>query len=108
MSDVSPDAAFATLPLAPALIDNLASLGFAAMTPIQAEGLPPILAGRDVLARAKTGSGKTAAFGLGLLSRLDLASFRVRGSSSARPGSWPTRWPASCVGWRAPFPTSRC
>ncbi len=79
MSDTPSDAAFATLPLATSLLDNLDSLGFTAMTPIQAESLPPILAGRDVIARARTGSGKTAAFGLGLLSRLDLASFRVQG-----------------------------
>jgi len=79
LSDTLPDAAFATLPLATSLLDNLDSLGFTAMTPIQAESLPPILAGRDVIARARTGSGKTAAFGLGLLSRLDLASFRVQG-----------------------------
>ena len=79
MSDPTPDAAFATLPLAPELLANLASLGFDAMTPIQAESLPPILAGRDVIAQAKTGSGKTAAFGLGLLSRLTLSSFAVQG-----------------------------
>ncbi|MDR9440859.1 MAG: DEAD/DEAH box helicase, partial [Halomonas sp.] len=74
MSDSSPD--FATLSLAPELLANLASLGYDAMTPIQAESLPPMLAGRDVIARAKTGSGKTVAFGLGLLSRLSLASSR--------------------------------
>ncbi|MFP4137278.1 MAG: ATP-dependent RNA helicase DbpA [Halomonas sp.] len=79
MPDASPDAAFASLPLAPALLDNLDSLGFSAMTPIQAESLPPILAGRDLIARARTGSGKTAAFGLGLLSRLGLSSSRVQG-----------------------------
>lgn len=79
MSDPSPDAAFASLPLTPELLDTLVSLGFDAMTPIQAESLPPTLAGRDVIARAKTGSGKTAAFGLGLLSRLTLSSFAVQG-----------------------------
>ncbi|MFO8045445.1 MAG: ATP-dependent RNA helicase DbpA [Halomonas sp.] len=79
MSDPSPDAAFASLPLAPELLATLASLDFDAMTPIQAESLPPILAGRDVIAQAKTGSGKTAAFGLGLLSRLTLSSFAVQG-----------------------------
>ncbi|MDT0501723.1 MULTISPECIES: ATP-dependent RNA helicase DbpA [unclassified Halomonas] len=79
LSDTPSDASFAALPLAPELLDNLASLGFTAMTPIQAESLPPILAGRDVIAQAKTGSGKTAAFGLGLLSRLTLTSFRVQG-----------------------------
>lgn len=70
---------FATLPLAPELLSNLASLGYHTMTPIQAEGLPPVLAGRDVIAQAKTGSGKTAVFGLGLLSCLQLSNFRVQG-----------------------------
>lgn len=48
------------------------------MTPIQAQSLPPILAGQDVIAQGKTGSGKTAAFGLGLLSKLDSTSFQVQ------------------------------
>ena len=48
------------------------------MTPIQAQALPPILANKDVIARAKTGSGKTAAFALGLLNKLDVKRFRVQ------------------------------
>lgn len=70
---------FAALPLAPELLSNLASLGYHTMTPIQAEGLPPLLAGRDVIAQARTGSGKTAVFGLGLLSRLQMHNFSVQG-----------------------------
>jgi len=62
---------FSSLPLLPALLDNLQSLGFTQMTPIQAQSLPLILAGRDLIAQAETGSGKTAAFGLGVLQRLD-------------------------------------
>ncbi|MDP4918582.1 MAG: DEAD/DEAH box helicase, partial [Haliea sp.] len=58
---------FASLGLRPALLTNLASLEYVAMTPIQARSLPPMLAGRDVIGQGKTGSGKTAAFGLGLL-----------------------------------------
>lgn len=69
---------FSSLPLKPALLENIESLGYTRMTPIQAESLPYILEGRDVIAQAKTGSGKTAAFGIGLLSRLDLSSFRVQ------------------------------
>jgi len=69
---------FSTLPLKPALLENIESLGYTHLTPIQAESLPHILEGKDVIAQAKTGSGKTAAFGIGLLSRLDLSSFRVQ------------------------------
>lgn len=71
--------AFATLPLSPSQLKNLNSLGYNEMTPIQAHSLPPILTGTDVIAQAKTGSGKTAAFGLGLLSRLVVTSFSVQG-----------------------------
>ncbi|WP_251310362.1 ATP-dependent RNA helicase DbpA [Halomonas sp. NCCP-2165] len=79
MSDAAAHAgAFSALPLAPELLANLASLGYHAMTPIQAASLPATLAGRDLIAQAKTGSGKTAAFGLGLLSRLERDSFRVQ------------------------------
>ncbi len=70
---------FATLPLEKSLLQNLDSLGYSEMTPIQAHSLPPILAGTDVIAQAKTGSGKTAAFGIGLLSRLSVRSFKVQG-----------------------------
>lgn len=69
---------FSDLNLKPDLLDNLADLGYVEMTLVQAESLPLLLAGADVLARAKTGSGKTAAFGLGILNRLDFSSFRVQ------------------------------
>ena len=71
--------AFATLPLKHSMLQNLVSLGYSEMTPIQAHSLPLILAGSDVIAQAKTGSGKTAAFGIGLLSRLVVTSFSVQG-----------------------------
>ena len=64
-------ASFASLDVPPALLQGVEALGFESMTPIQAQALPAILAGRDVIAQAPTGSGKTAAFGLGLLHRLD-------------------------------------
>jgi len=70
--------AFSALHLKTPMLKNLASLGYTEMTPIQAHSLPLILAGKDVIAKAKTGSGKTAAFGIGLLSRLEVASPRVQ------------------------------
>jgi len=75
MSDA---AAFSTLSLKPGLLGNLADLGYTEMTVVQAHALPKVLAGDDVLARAKTGSGKTAVFGLGLLNKLDVASFQTQ------------------------------
>ena len=63
--------AFASLPLSAAMLANLEALGYAAMTPIQAQSLPVILRGQDLIAQAKTGSGKTAAFGIGLLNPLN-------------------------------------
>ncbi len=69
---------FSTLPLSPSLLYNLQELGMVAMTPIQAQSLPLILQNRDVIAKAKTGSGKTAAFGLGLLQQLQPKQFRVQ------------------------------
>lgn len=65
------DASFSQLPLAAAQLENLESLGYTRMTDIQAAALPPALAGKDLIAQAKTGSGKTATFTLPLLSKLN-------------------------------------
>ncbi len=65
------DTAFSALPLSPSLLANLDALGYHTMTPIQAHSLPVILDRRDLIAQAKTGSGKTAAFGIGILQRLN-------------------------------------
>ncbi|MGY4041156.1 ATP-dependent RNA helicase DbpA [Aeromonas hydrophila] len=69
---------FSSLNLSPALQDNLTSLGYLQMTPIQAQSLPLVLDGKDLIAKAKTGSGKTAAFGLGLLANLDVNRLEVQ------------------------------
>src|SRR5690606_40604443 len=69
---------FSTLPLSRATLDNLDTLGYQAMTPVQAQALPQVLEGRDLIVQAKTGSGKTAAFGLGIVHRLDPALFAIQ------------------------------
>ncbi len=70
--------AFASLPLPPHVLANLAALGYSSMTPIQAASLPLALAGHDLIAQAKTGSGKTAAFALALLANLNIRRFAVQ------------------------------
>ena len=67
---------FETLGLAPALLRALAEQGYDQPTPIQAAAIPPALEGRDLLAGAQTGTGKTAAFSLPLLDRLYVADRR--------------------------------
>ncbi|MEO8669681.1 MAG: ATP-dependent RNA helicase DbpA [Tahibacter sp.] len=62
----------------PALIQAVQALGYEKMTPIQAGALPPMLAGKDVIAQARTGSGKTVAFGLALLARIDPGQIRAQ------------------------------
>ena len=69
---------FSELPLSQAALANLTQLGYAEMTPIQAASLPIALAGHDLIAQAKTGSGKTAAFSLALLARLDSRRYAVQ------------------------------
>jgi ATP-dependent RNA helicase DeaD len=61
---------FASLGLEAALLTTLEMLGYEEPTPIQREAIPPLLAGRDLLGRAATGTGKTAAFTLPILQRL--------------------------------------
>ena len=71
--------AFSTLNVLPeAQLTNLNELGYLTMTPVQAAALPAILEGRDVRVQAKTGSGKTAAFGLGLLQHIDATLFQTQ------------------------------
>ena len=81
MTTVSPIASaadFSQLPLSPAMLANLQQLGYLSMTAIQAASLPAALLGKDIIAQAKTGSGKTAAFALTLLANLNPRRFAVQ------------------------------
>ena len=72
------NATFDSLPLGAAQLANLTQLGYLEMTAIQAASLPLALAGKDLIAQAKTGSGKTAAFALALLAKLNPRWFAVQ------------------------------
>jgi ATP-independent RNA helicase DbpA len=69
---------FSSLPLRPEELANIQSLEYHTLTPIQAQSLPAILEGKDLLAQAKTGSGKTAAFAIGLLHKLEVTTYQVQ------------------------------
>ncbi len=66
---------FNTLPLPEEMLTNLDQLGYHDMTVIQEKSLPFTLEGKDIIAQAKTGSGKTAAFGIGLLLKINVSKF---------------------------------
>src|SRR5919199_2199500 len=68
-TSAEPASGFAALGLTTALMDTLSALGYEEPTPIQREAIPPLLAGRDLLGQAATGTGKTAAFALPLIQR---------------------------------------
>lgn len=75
---MAPSDEFASTGLSKTLLENLPSLGYTSMTPIQAAALPAMLEGKDLIAQAKTGSGKTAAFGLAILQGLDASKLYVQ------------------------------
>lgn len=64
------DTNFSLLPLPQSMLDNLKHLGYEQMTPVQQKSLPLALEGKDLIAKAKTGSGKTAAFAIGMLTQI--------------------------------------
>ena len=68
-----PPVSFADLTLSEPLLRSLNDIGYEYPSPIQAATIPTLLSGRDVLGQAQTGTGKTAAFALPVLSNIDLA-----------------------------------
>ena len=73
-----PNAPFSSLSFSKKLLNNLDSLGYKTMTPVQSASLPAILEEKDLIVQAKTGSGKTAAFGLGLLQKINPKFFGLQ------------------------------
>jgi ATP-independent RNA helicase DbpA len=73
---IVPASDFSTLDIRPEILMNLTSFGYHSMTPIQQQSLPILLKNRDLLAQAKTGSGKTAAFAIALLNKLEVKTYQ--------------------------------
>jgi ATP-dependent RNA helicase DbpA len=63
---------FESLKLSPSLLELIADLGYQTMTPIQAQAIPPLMAGRDLIGQSKTGSGKTLAFGIPIIEKVSV------------------------------------
>jgi ATP-independent RNA helicase DbpA len=72
----TPELSFSDLGLSPESLSVLREIGFTQASPIQVQAIPPLLQGRDLIGQSKTGSGKTAAFGLPILERLDFRGRR--------------------------------
>ena len=79
---------FNELNLSAPLLRAIAEAGYETPSPIQASAIPPVLEGRDLMGCAQTGTGKTAAFALPMLDRLNAASGPSVPSSSPPPGNW--------------------
>ncbi len=73
-----PSMEFKELNLNPALIQVIADMGYTQLTPVQERCIPPLLEGKDVIGQAKTGSGKTAAFAIGLLENIDMSARHIQ------------------------------
>ncbi len=70
---------FKDLPLSQEIMKGIEELGFRDLFPIQAQAIIPLLEGKDVIGQAQTGTGKTAAFGIPMIERIDPKDYRVQG-----------------------------
>ncbi len=87
---------FDTLELSPELLRALLERNIVQSTPVQAGCIPPMLAWRDVIAKAPTGTGKTFAYGIPIVEHIDPEDDSVQAVILAPRGSWPSRSPTSC------------
>ncbi len=83
---------FSKLGLSDAMVDGVKAMGYIEPTPIQLRAIPLILAGQDVIGSAQTGTGKTAAFALPILSKLAQHGPAPRVLILNPPGNWRRRW----------------
>ena len=81
----------------PEILQAVERMGFTEMTEVQEKTIPVMMAGHDVIAKAPTGTGKTCAFGIPIIERIDPARPVPQAVILAPPGSWPSRSPGT---WR--------
>ncbi len=79
MTDLNTGSDFSALDLPAAQLNNLQQMGYQQMTPIQQQSIPIAMQGNDLIAKAKTGSGKTAAFAIAMLTKINPADFAAQG-----------------------------
>src|SRR5690349_25154168 len=97
-------AGFAALALRPEVQQALADVGYESPSPIQAATIPPLLEGRDVLGQAQTGTGKTAAFALPILSRIERRAGKPQALVLAPPRELAIPVADACETYAAPAP----
>jgi ATP-dependent helicase YprA (DUF1998 family) len=90
--------AFSTLPIRADILSNITSLGFESMTPVQQQSLPILFSGQDLLGQAKTGSGKTAAFAIGIINKLETARRQIRAGDILGALTANTELPGKLIG----------
>ena len=91
---------FEDLDLNPQILRAIKEMGFEEATPIQAQSIPAVMSGRDVIGQAQTGTGKTASFGIPLLHKVDPKLKKTQALIYARPVSLPFRYPTSYTIWQ--------
>ena len=107
-STITTTVTFDDLGLSPAVLGALADVGYESPSPIQAATIPVLLAGRDMLGQAQTGTGKTAAFALPMLTRIECGAARRSASCWCRPASSRSRSPRRSSATRRRSRASTC
>ena len=91
---------FDELDLNPQILRGIADMGFEEATPIQSQAIPVVLSGVDVIGQAQTGTGKTAAFGIPILQKVDPSLRKTQVLIYLPPESSPFRWQTKSVSWQ--------
>ena len=79
---------FEELELCPEILKAVKHMGFEEASPIQSKAIPVIMSGKDVIGQAQTGTGKTAAFGIPMLQKIDEEDRSLQGMTERQPPYW--------------------